>query len=102
MGFGAANPKDVLQRNHDALVGRQIDASDASHVSYSLPQPAHQAQTGLIVGQGRFRSVSMSPEKATNVKSQRLPAIMAWQSLLNLRLDIWGLIMDFQRFRQPR
>jgi hypothetical protein len=29
-----------LQRNHDALVGRQIDASDASHVSYSLRRPA--------------------------------------------------------------
>jgi hypothetical protein len=44
----------------------------------------------------------MSPEKATNVKNQRLPAVGARQSLLNLRLDILGLLMDSQRFRQPR
>ena len=51
---------------------------------------------------GRCPSVPMSPEKATNVKSQRLPAACGLASLLNLRLDIRGLLMDSLRFRQPR
>src|SRR5215470_7379351 len=41
-------------------------------------------------------------EKATNVKGQRLPCLYGPASLLNLRLDISGLLMDSGRFRQPR
>src|SRR5215472_8119661 len=41
-------------------------------------------------------------ERATNVKSQRLPCLCGPASLLNLRLDISGLLMDSGRFRQPR
>jgi hypothetical protein len=36
------NSMDVLQRDHDAFVGRKIDTSDTSHVVCSCcrPQPA--------------------------------------------------------------
>src|SRR5215469_12697188 len=52
LGFGLANSIDILQRDDDALVGRQIDASDTSHVSYSLQRPSRL---------GRVPEVLLSP-----------------------------------------
>ena len=54
--FGAADAVDVLQRNHDALVGGKIDPRDTSHVSYSLRRKDH----GKSVVLGRFPWVPMS------------------------------------------
>src|ERR1700733_202870 len=98
VGLGAANSIDVLQRNHDALVGRQIDASDASHVSYSL----RRAAPGKSLGVRRCPSVPMSPEEGHKRKQPTPACRRGLASLLDLRLDIPGLLMDSQRFRQPR
>src|SRR6185437_15305052 len=74
LGFGIADAMDVLERNHNALVGRYVDARDTSHFSYSLrPPPAVPARlSGMAVS--RCSSIALSPETATNVKRQRLPA----------------------------
>jgi hypothetical protein len=52
---------DVLQPDHDALVGWDIDASDTGHVSSLLMQ----ARAEVPRGAGRYLSIRMSPEKAT-------------------------------------
>src|SRR5215204_3552824 len=36
LGLSRADTVDVLERDHDALVGRDIDACDAGHVSVSM------------------------------------------------------------------
>src|SRR5579872_321515 len=77
LGFGIADAMDVLERDHNALVGRYVDARDTSHFSYSLrPPPAVPARlSGMAVS--RCSSIALSPETATNVKRQRLPAFPA-------------------------
>src|SRR6185437_14005481 len=43
-GLRRPNPVDVLQRDHDALIGGNIDASDTGHVGRS-PDHAREART---------------------------------------------------------
>src|SRR5437764_9367848 len=76
------------------LVGRLTPAMRAKSVTPCGGQAACQA-----AAVDRFQD---HLEKATNVKSQRLPCLCGPASLLNLRLDISGLLMDSARFRQPR
>src|SRR6516164_2840504 len=59
VSLSAADAIDILERDNDALVGRQVNASDTSQVSYSLRRP----DRARPAGRGRQSSVSMSPEK---------------------------------------
>src|ERR1041385_3170605 len=76
------------------LVGRLTPAIRAKSVT-----PCGRATPRAAAAVHRFQC---HLEKATNVKSQRLPCLSGPASLLSLRLDIWGLLMDSRRFRQPR
>src|SRR5277367_387105 len=48
LGFGGANAVDILEPDHHALIGRDIDASDTGHVSCSLcgPTQRNEAPSG--------------------------------------------------------
>src|SRR5690349_18367696 len=73
LSFGRANAVDILQGDDDALVGWDIDASDTSHV---ISPCADRSRTHP--DRRRYVTMPMSPEKATNVKRQRMPAATAW------------------------
>src|SRR3984885_2142278 len=60
LGFGGANAVDILQPDHHALVGWDIDASDTGHVSLLLVR----AGAGVPTPSGRYLSIRMSPAKA--------------------------------------
>src|SRR5215468_12412549 len=78
------------------LVGRLTPAMRAKSATPCSGQTVADPE-----GPGRYLSVRMSPEKATNVKSQRLPCLLRPGIAAHLRLDISGLLMDSRRFRQP-
>jgi hypothetical protein len=63
-----------LQPDHHALVGWDIDASDTGHVSSLL----YATGAGFPATARPLLPIRLSPEKATNVKSQRMPAAAAW------------------------
>jgi hypothetical protein len=55
---------DILQRDHDALVGGYVDARDTSQFSYSLPPPAAAPARLSGMAVSRCSTVPLSPEKA--------------------------------------
>src|SRR5262249_15267616 len=98
VSLGAADAVDVLQGNNNTLVGRQIDASDASQVSYLLAAARPWQTRKVPAAIYRFEC---HLRKATNVKGPRLPCLLRPGIAAHLRLDISGLLMDSERFRQP-
>jgi hypothetical protein len=61
LGFGRANAVDILQPDHHALVGWDIDASDTGHVSSLL----YATGAGFSATARPLLPIRLSPEKAT-------------------------------------
>ena len=60
LAFFGADAMDILQRDHDALVGRKIDASDTSHVVLLL-LPALPAVVSAPGPAERTRNAATTP-----------------------------------------
>src|SRR6516165_5803158 len=81
LGFGRANAVDILQPDHHALVGWDIDASDTGHVSSLL----YATGAGFPATARSLLPIRLSPEEGHKRKKPTHACRCGLASLLNLR-----------------